>query len=188
MKRLLGSILIFAIYLITSANTYPADRTTKKYDLNNFSKVEAGSGMLVNISQSSSYSIEINAEQEDFEYLKVEKKGNSLEIYIDRNNYRKHGDIKVKIQMPSLRGIDLSGGFSGETILVDPEQEPEPGDEILIQYRNGRLKLHSFINCRKGQVTVDSIVGEKSIQKFSSKDIKFMHKIIAVFRSGTNID
>lgn len=78
--------------------------------------------------------------------------------------------------------------FSGETILVDPEQEPEPGDEILIQYRNGRLKLHSFINCRKGQVTVDSIVGEKSIQKFSSKDIKFMHKIIAVFRSGTNID
>jgi len=114
MKRILGSILILAVYLITSVNSYPADRTTKKYDFKDFSKVEAGSGMLIDISQSSSYSIEINAEQEDFEYLKVEKKGNSLEIYIDKNNYRKHGDIKIKIQMPLLRGIDLSGGAEGK--------------------------------------------------------------------------
>ncbi len=114
MKRIPGSILILVIYLITSANSYPADRATKKYDFKDFSKVEAGSGMLVNISQSSSYSIEINAEQEDFKYLKVEQTGNTLEIYIDRNNYRKHGDIKVKILMPSLTGLDLSGGAEGK--------------------------------------------------------------------------
>jgi len=110
MKKITGLLIILAAYLISTANIYPADRTTKNYDFKNFSKVEAGNGMLVNISQSSSYSIEINAEQEDFEFLKVEKRGNTLEIYIDKNNYRRHGDIKVKIQMPSLTGIDLSGG------------------------------------------------------------------------------
>lgn len=110
MKKITGLLLILAVYLISTANIYPADRVTKKYDYKDFSKVEAGYGMLVNISQSSSYSIEINAEEEDFEYLKVEKRGNTLEIYIDKNNYRRHGVIKVKIQMPSLSGLNLSGG------------------------------------------------------------------------------
>lgn len=110
MKKITVLLLISAVYLISTANIYPADRVTKKYDYKDFGKVEAGYGMLVNISQSSSYSIEINAEEADFEYLKVEKSGNTLEIYIDKNNYRRHGDIKVKIQMPSLTGLDLSGG------------------------------------------------------------------------------
>lgn len=110
MKKILSLLLILSIYIFSAANSYPADRQTKKYNFKDFSKVEAGYGMLVNISQSSSYNIEINAEQEDFRYLKVEKKGNTLEIYIDKNNYRKHGDIKVKINMPSLTGLDLSGG------------------------------------------------------------------------------
>ena len=110
MKKIIVSLLILIGFLFSTVNTYPADRQTKKYDFNDFSKVEAGNGMLLNISQSSSYSIEINAEQEDFKYLKVEKRGNTLEIYIDKNNYRKHGDIKVKINMSSLTGLGLSGG------------------------------------------------------------------------------
>jgi hypothetical protein len=114
MKNILISIFILNICLAITGNIYPADRTTKKYDYKDFSKVEAGSGMLVKISQSSSYNIEINAEEEDFEYLKVEKNGNDLRIYIDKNNYRKHGDIKIDIKMPVLTGLDLSGGAQGK--------------------------------------------------------------------------
>ncbi len=114
MKKILVSFFILSICFAIAGNAYPADRTTKKYDYKDFSKVEAGSGMLVKISQSSSYNIEINAEQEDFEYLKVEKNGNDLRIYIDKNNYRKHGDIRIDIQMPALTGLDLSGGAQGK--------------------------------------------------------------------------
>lgn len=110
MKKIIVSLFILIGFLVSTVTNYPADRQTKKYNLKDFSKVEAGYGMLVNISQSSSYSIEINAEQQDFEYLKVEKKRETLRIYIDKNNYRKHGDIKVEINMPSLTGLGLSGG------------------------------------------------------------------------------
>ena len=78
--------------------------------------------------------------------------------------------------------------FAGEAILVSPGEEPLPGDEMIIQYRNGQLKLHTFINRKKGQLTIDSIVGKKNIQNIKSKDIKFMHKIIAVFRANNIID
>ena len=78
--------------------------------------------------------------------------------------------------------------FAGEAVLVSPGENPSPGDEILIQYRNGRLKLHTYINSGKSHFTVDSIVGKKLTQKIRAGDIKFMHKIIAVFRCGGIID
>ena len=126
-------LFIISFYLVNSVTVYPADRITKKYTDKDFTKVEAGSGMLLKIDQSSSYSIEVNAEKEDFEYLKVEKKGITLKIYIDKNNYRKHGDIKVIIQMPALKGLDLSGGAQGKLsmkISDDFESELSGGAEI----------------------------------------------------------
>ena len=93
---------------------YSADRTTKQYNFKDFKKVEISNGIQFNISQASSYSIVINADTQDFEYLKVEKERSTLRIYIDKNNYRKAGDIDIKIQMPELTGLDLSGGSNGE--------------------------------------------------------------------------
>ena len=110
MKKIMVTIVVLTFCLVGFSNLYPSDRTTKKYDYKDFNGVDAGYGMLLKINQSSSYSIEINAEKEDFEYLKVEKRGQSLKIYIDKNNYRKHGDIRVVINMPLLRDIGLSGG------------------------------------------------------------------------------
>ncbi len=110
MKKLTVALFVLSLCLMAVSTLYPSDRTTKKYDYKDFTGVEAGYGMLLKINQSSSFSIEINAEKEDFEYLKVEKKGHTLQIYIDKNNYRKHGDIKIIIQMPVLEAIDLSGG------------------------------------------------------------------------------
>lgn len=110
MKKLMFTLFVISFFMAGISNLYPSDRTTKKYDFTDFTGVEAGYGMLLKINQSSSYSIEINAEKEDFEYLKVKKKGQTLEIYIDKNNYRRHGDIRVVINMPVLKDIDLSGG------------------------------------------------------------------------------
>lgn len=78
--------------------------------------------------------------------------------------------------------------FAGEAVLLDPEAAPDPGDEVLIRFRDGRLKLHVFINRRKEQITVDGIVGKKLIQKLKAGEIKCMHKVIAVFRAGSILD
>lgn len=91
-----------------------AGDVTKKFDYKDFQKISVGYGMKVDISKSDSYSIEVKAGEKDFQYLRVEKEGDELVFYIDKRNYRKEGDINIKITMPALTGLDLSGGSIGK--------------------------------------------------------------------------
>ncbi len=79
--------------------------------------MSVGYGMKVDISQSDNYSIEVNADERDFEYLRVEKDGDELKFYIDKNFYHKKGDINIKISMPALTAINLSGGSIGSIVM-----------------------------------------------------------------------
>jgi hypothetical protein len=117
MKKILIPVYGLILCILLSGFIYSADRPTKKYDYKDFHKVEVSNGMLLNIIQSSSYSVEVSADESDFEYLQVVKKGNTLKVYIDRNNYRKKGDIQINIKMPVLTGLDLSGGSRGEVSM-----------------------------------------------------------------------
>lgn len=74
--------------------------------------------------------------------------------------------------------------YAGEIVVVDPGPKPLAGDEVVVQYRSGRLRLHTFINEKYGQLTLDSISGRRERRRIKKKDIKFLHKIIAVFRAG----
>lgn len=99
------------LFLITSAAF--AGEITKNYDYKDFQKVSVGWGMKVDISQSNSYSIEVKADEKDFEFLKVEKDGDNLKFYIDKRNYRREDEINIKITMPALTALNLSGGSIG---------------------------------------------------------------------------
>ena len=131
MKKHLVIILLAAF--LFSTQVFCSDRSTKKYDIQDFKKVEISNGMQLKLNQSSSYSIEVNAEKEDFEYLKVVKKGSSLQIYIDKNNYQKKGDINIIISLPELTGLDLSGGSVADIsmkIIDSFEGELSGGSEL----------------------------------------------------------
>jgi hypothetical protein len=91
-----------------------AGQTTKNYDFKDFESVSVGYGMRVNISQSDSYSIKVEADERDFKYLRVEKVGSGLEFYIDKNGYHRRDEINIDITMPSLTDINLSGGSIGK--------------------------------------------------------------------------
>lgn len=91
-----------------------AGQTTRNYDFKDFESVSVGYGMKVDISQSNSYSIKVEADERDFEYLRVEKEVDELKFYIDRNNYHRRNEINIDITMPSLTEIDLSGGSIGK--------------------------------------------------------------------------
>ncbi len=121
MKKILFAIIVLSFCLSGIPNLYASDRTTKKYDYKDFTGIEAGNGVILKVDQSSSFDIEINAEKKDFEYLKVEKKGQTLRIYLDKNNYRKEGDIRVSIHMPSLEALDLSGGSQCQLSMINKE-------------------------------------------------------------------
>jgi len=105
--RLTAFLFFFAV-----SSSFAGDRM-QSYDYKGFHKVSVGYGMQVDISQSDNYSVEVNADERDFQYLRVEKNGDELEFYINRNSYHKRGEIYIKITMPELTGIDLSGGSIG---------------------------------------------------------------------------
>ena len=114
--KLLVVIIFFASYSIVNG------QVTKNYDFTDFNAVNVGYGMKVDISQSDSYSILVEADERDFKYLKVEKEGSELEFYIDKNNYRRRSEINIKITMPALTEINLSGGSIGK-ISMDVASE-----------------------------------------------------------------
>jgi len=105
--------LIFAVLVLIAAILYStklsAQEIVKTYDNKDFNSVSLSHAMNCQLTQSDKYSIEIKADEEDFEYLKVEQKGNSIRIYIDKNNYSSDSEIKVKITMPELTDLNLSG-------------------------------------------------------------------------------
>jgi len=108
----MNSKIMLAIILFVT--TIFAGGKAKNYDYKDFQKVSVGYGMNVDISQSSSYSIEVKADEKDFEYLKVEKDGDELKFYIDKRNYHKEDEINIKITMPALTAVNLSGGSKGK--------------------------------------------------------------------------
>ena len=71
----------------------------------------------------------------------------------------------------------------GETIFIVPEQDPEPGDEILIGHL-GELRFCNLIKQTAQQMTVSDISNLNHRHVLKKKDIKFVHTIVAVFRTG----
>jgi Putative auto-transporter adhesin, head GIN domain len=108
--------LIALLFFVTLSYSFAGDKT-QRYDYKSFRTVSVGYGMKVDISQSDSYSIEVNADERDFEYLEVEKDGDELRFYIDKNFYHKKSDINIKISMPVLTAINLSGGSIGNIVM-----------------------------------------------------------------------
>lgn len=103
---------LFSIFiLILTAGIINAQEKTRSYDYKDFSEVAVGSGMKVTITQSDDYNIQIKADEDDFDDIEVEKKGNKLRIYIDSwGFFRSRSNIYVNIKMPVLNDLDLSGG------------------------------------------------------------------------------
>ncbi len=145
-------ILLFLAFLSASVL---ADVKTKTYNYKDFTGVSVGSGMHVTITQSNDYSISITANEKDFKDLKVEKKGNNLEIYYDRNfwdwfgNFR-GGNVEIKISMPALTSIDLSGGAEGNINM-------DVSGKSFYAETSGGSELKGSLNC--GNLSVETSGG-----------------------------
>lgn len=140
MKKIYISIYALIFCCFFTGSIYSTERAIRNYDFKDFNKIVVSNGILLNITQSSSYSIEANADEKDFEHLKVEQDGNTVKIYIDKNNYRKNGDIKIDIKMPSLTGLDLSGGSLGNMTM-------DINDDFSCEMSGG-ARISGKLNCK----------------------------------------
>lgn len=77
--------------------------------------------------------------------------------------------------------------YEGEAVLIDPDVNPEPGDEVLINHL-GEIKLFNLIKKTGKQITVGDFEGKNRRYILKQGDIKYIHTIIAVFRTNKVIN
>jgi hypothetical protein len=159
--KMKATLLLFAFFTFLTTSTLFAQEVTKKYDFKDFSEVGVSHGMHVSVTQSDSYDIEVTAEKEDIDNLKVWKKGDALNFYISKENYNLRGEVNIKINMPSLTAISLSGGAEGNIVM---EVSSESFDAAL----SGGSELNGELKC--GNINMSLSGGSEITLKGKGED------------------
>ncbi len=108
--------------------------TTETFTFSDFTRVEAQSGFQIEVSQSSTFSIEITADDNVHEFIEVEKSGETLVIRLRGNRFYHSVTLEAKITLPELHKIELSGGsqatITGFSSSHDFEIEMSGGSQL----------------------------------------------------------
>lgn len=114
--------------------TGSGDLTTETHDLSDFTRIEAQSGFQLEVIMSSTFSIEITADDNVHEYIEVEKSGDTLDIRLRGTRFYHSVNLSAKITMPNLYKIELSGGsqasITGFSSSHDFEVELSGGSQL----------------------------------------------------------
>ena len=90
------------------------DLVTKEEFFTDFTSVNAGSGFMVEISQSNSHNVLVTADDNVMEYIEVKKSGDTLIIGVKWGYSFRSATFNVEITMPELHSLELSGGAMGK--------------------------------------------------------------------------
>ena len=122
-KKALSSLLILiivsaiVIVAVGAVAVYfwlsPGELISEEMQFSDFTAVDVSSAFEVEITQSSSYSILITADEKIFDNIEVTKTGNTLSIGVEPGIVISLSSLKAKITMPNLVELALSGASRG---------------------------------------------------------------------------
>jgi hypothetical protein len=87
---------------------------TRDYDYTDFTSIEIGHAFNLEVTRADTYSISIDAGESVFDHIDVSKVGNKLKIDMDNMFFSFTRSPLVKITMPELQGLEMSGAVKGE--------------------------------------------------------------------------
>ena len=90
----------------------PARQKTETRTITGFKKIEAGGAINLGISAQNEYGVEIQADDNLLADIKTEVSGETLKIYSE-DKISPKTKIIIKISMPAIEGLDVSGASSG---------------------------------------------------------------------------
>ncbi|MFC1962516.1 head GIN domain-containing protein [Chloroflexota bacterium] len=82
---------------------------TRDMDYSDFTKIEVGYAFDIDITKADSYSVRITVDDNLYEYLDINKRGDTLHIGLKPNYNYVNIIRKATINLPDLRGLGLSG-------------------------------------------------------------------------------
>lgn len=76
--------------------------------------------------------------------------------------------------------------YEGEAILLDPGLQAQPGDEVVIRFKNRTgVTLYNLIHARGTRLTVNPLLDQHRRQGLEQNDLEFMHTIVAVVHANS---
>ena len=115
---MLAAAVIAAVLLPGCAAAGAGKLITEDKDFSDFNTVDVEGAFQVEIIRSDSFSVTISADEGVFDYIAVDKEGDTLRIYLNpRHTFTdftlRPRNLKAKITMPALRGLRLAGASRG---------------------------------------------------------------------------
>jgi len=110
---MLIAVMLLVVLLVPSCFgiiTGSGNPITENYNFDDFTTVEAHNGFQLELTESSTFSIEITVDDNVKEDLEVSKSGDTLRIRLKGNRIYSSVTLEAKITMPNLYRLDLSGG------------------------------------------------------------------------------
>jgi hypothetical protein len=86
---------------------------TEEYTFANFTRVEISSAFEFQIRQSSSYSINVTADDNVIDHVQISRDGQTLKIRVGGVPSFRRVTLKASVTMPQLDGLTVSGASSG---------------------------------------------------------------------------
>jgi hypothetical protein len=86
---------------------------TEEYAFTNFTKVEIGSAFVFEVNQSSSYSINVTADDNVIDYVQVFQVGQTLKIRLGTLRFLGPTTLRASVTLPQLHGLTVSGASRG---------------------------------------------------------------------------
>ena len=83
---------------------------SKTYDYSDFTGIKAENGMHVELIMSGIFSVEVIADDNVIEHIEVNKSGDTLKIKPKGDSQFRNATLNVKVTMPELYKLELSGG------------------------------------------------------------------------------
>jgi hypothetical protein len=137
---------------------------SQTFNFSDFNKVRISYGFTAEVKKSSTYSIEINADDNLFDYISVKKDGDTISIGLKAGSYGQ-SHLQATIMMPSLRGIELSDGGRTEVSGFSSS------DDLSIKLSDG-TRLSGSLTA--GNVNITLTDGSRIELEGSAKDIKII--------------
>ncbi|HLM00124.1 MAG TPA: head GIN domain-containing protein [Pyrinomonadaceae bacterium] len=143
----------------------------EKRDVSDFSSVKAGGAVTVEIAAQRDFNVEVEADDNLLEHIKTEVNGDTLRIYTE-GSIRTRNPIRVRISMPQIESLDISGASVGTVTGVRNESlkiDASGASKIKIDGETGELNVDlsgasrvDAENLRAESVTVDASGASKA--------------------------
>lgn len=120
-------IAVGALLAVATSCTYTEDpgslrEDKREFAVMDFDRLEMGSGFIIDVEQSASFEVEARGDQRNLDDLEVFVSGNTLTARF-RNNANRNHSTRIEVRMPSLAGVNFSGGTRSRIEDFEGDQE-----------------------------------------------------------------